>query len=93
MMTCPDCSGTGYTVALVKYQGGCFDGGCLEARLICRRCNESGSVTEQQHEAYKRGKAMREDRRRRRVSMHEEAERLGLSLKDYNDLEHGRAQP
>ena len=81
---CPSCNGAKTTAAII-----CGDA-CRTGQLPCSLCLGKGAITQERQAAYENGKAMRADRVGRRVSLSEEAKRLGISARVLSDLEFGR---
>lgn len=57
----------------------------------CHDCGGLGTITAEHAERLCAGRAMAEDRKRRRLTLREEARRLNLSPVQLSDLEWGRA--
>lgn len=82
---CPRCEGRKGGQALVNRGGDCT----LEW-VDCHTCGGDGEVSEEQARAIEAGEAMRHDRVERRVSLREEATRLGITPRELSDIEFGR---
>lgn len=87
-MTCPDCRGAGLLCALVdapKVRG--------LRHITCQRCKGSGEI----NPTAEFWTGIGGMHRTWRVAQHEGlaacAERLGLDVRDLNDMEHGLADP
>lgn len=88
-MTCPDCQGTGSVLQTSYHALSTFG-----RPVKCRRCKGSGEITAEQVEWIKRGKAMRDTRVFvTHKSLEFEANRLGLGVRQYLDMEMGRIEP
>lgn len=89
-MDCPGCSGRGSHAAFVSRTGGV----CGYEDMPCRDCGGVGQVTHERREALLdaalKGDALRADRIARRLSLREEAARLGISVVALSDRERGR---
>ena len=93
MTKCPECAGRGHFPCLVD---GVRDGrrfGELRNQT-CPLCQGRGSVREHEANAYRErqaaGKAMLEDRKRRMMTLRQEAERLGITAQELSRRENGR---
>lgn len=82
-MICPRCAGKKIVVGY-----GCP--GFKRIELPCFDCNGTGDISAAQQEAIRKGDQMRKDRLKAGRSSREQAAILGISLKRYVDLEHGR---
>ena len=85
MITCPTCNGAKRNAALL-----CGGGRCTQAVLDCRTCGGTGEVTEEHAARIAEGERLRHDRIARRVSLREEAKRLGISPVELSHREQGR---
>jgi RecJ-like exonuclease len=79
-ITCWDCKGNGH----VRIFHGAID---------CSRCDGLGRVPKITATWHEIGKAIKRQRLARRMSMREEAERLGVNLIAYSDIERGKIDP
>jgi hypothetical protein len=68
----------------------CSDRGYQTASWVCDFCKGAGQVSSERAERWRKGRAMRDARVKLGVSQREEANRLGISLIQLNDIEHGR---
>lgn len=94
MVTCPDCGGKGcYAIVHVS---GWRDGSAFgewRRQPKCALCHGSGKVREHQRQAYEDGQRMREDRKARKLTLREEASRLGITPAELSRREWGRTEP
>lgn len=85
--TCPSCDGFKTVRALCNYGP---PKGCVWEQLPCITCHGAGQISDEQAKDI----AERERIRRARIdlgeSMSQAAQRLGMTLREYNDYEHGR---
>ena len=58
--------------------------------LRCQDCDGTGVITQVQHAAYTAGRLRRDRRVATGLTQHEMAQRIGVSLVDYSQMEHGR---
>ena len=87
-VVCPVCGG-----AKSSYAISCSDRGCETGVRVCEFCKGEGQVSSEAAEAADRwcmGKAMRDARVKQGRTQQQEAERLGISPIELNDLERGR---
>lgn len=82
MVTCPHCNGRGYT------EGFACPGGYRQ--FPCENCGTTGQVADEYIAQYEQAKKIRAERRERHATIREEALRLGCSLSEVADIEHGR---
>lgn len=83
MNICPTCEGKG------KLSGYACPGFRL-VELGCVTCYGQKEISDEHLQQIEKGKAMRQERIKRGVSLREEAKRLGLSPSDYSAVEQGR---
>jgi transcriptional regulator with XRE-family HTH domain len=57
---------------------------------VCEFCEGEGQVSSEAGERWRAGKAMRDARVKQGLTQEQEAERLGISRIELNDLEHGQ---
>lgn len=89
LITCPFCSGKGFTRALVRMvQKNALPSG--EYDLKCHVCDGLKSITPEHQAAIIEGERRREDRKARLISLRDEAKRLGISPCELSDIEWGR---
>lgn len=79
-ITCWDCKGTGSVR-------------CFHGMLGCPRCGGLGRVPKITEEWFRTGRRVKRNRLDRRVSMRDEAIRLGVNLIAYSDIELGKIDP
>ena len=84
-VVCPECRG-----AKSSYAVACSDRGCATGVRACEFCKGEGQVSSDADECWRMGKAMRDARVKQGRTQEEEAEWLGISTMDLNDIEHGR---
>lgn len=90
-MTCPDCKGSGVTVAdHVRYADG---SGAWNVPGRCYQCDGSGTITDEQARWIGEGQRMREDRVAHGVGLRLEAAHRGMSVIDLSHMEQGKIQP
>ena len=85
MVTCPSCIGQGNSEGFA-----CGPAGGRYTTLPCSVCKGAGSVSIDTASRYTLGRAMAKERNARDMSLREEAKRLGVSVVDLSDIEHGR---
>ncbi len=92
MMPCPDCRGSGRTIAShVRYASG---GGACNVPMKCSQCGGTGQIPDAMLDWIARGKAMRDRRVEvERRSLREEAKRRGMSPSELSAMEQGRCEP
>ena len=86
-ISCPGCKGESSYMALVRYGD---ERGCVEQRMDCHQCKGKGQVSSEMLVWIERGNAMREDRLSRGIGQREEANRLGISVVKYSQMEFGK---
>jgi DnaJ-class molecular chaperone len=79
---CPRCAGEGEYTLLIH--------GAERQAQVCSNCHGIGVVTAEQWERCEQGRALRRDRVARKMSLAEEARRLGISAVELSDREWGR---
>ena len=84
-VVCPECGG-----AKSSYAVACGDRGCQTGVRACEFCEGEGQVSSEAGERWRAGKAMRDARVKQGLTQEQEAERLGISPIELNDLERGR---
>lgn len=89
MITCPSCNGSKKVNALVNYGP---SKGCVWEQVPCIICHGIGDLSEEEMHALEERNRIRQERIDRGESMHAAADRLGMTLREYNDYEHGRVQ-
>ena len=85
-LTCRDCNGDGTVRGY-----GCP--GLIPVSITCDRCEGSGQMPVGMPEWIKTGKARRDERVARGVSMQDEAATLSIEPADLSDLERGMVDP
>jgi hypothetical protein len=85
--TCPDCGGRGRVGAISCSASS----GCSFAPVSCRRCAGSGRVSPERAASIAEGERLRADRVGRRLSLNEEAARLGIDARVLHRREKGGA--
>lgn len=86
MFKCPECKGQGESRGF----------GCPGFRPItipCHLCKGAKEITEERLQWVLDGEALRQDRRRRGISVREEAKRRGIKPVDYSQMEFGVQRP
>jgi hypothetical protein len=88
-MTCPECRGKKTLEAVVcgRQHDRSF---CRTRRLPCHVCQGTGAITEEHAARIEAGEKMRKDRISRRLSLREEAARLGIDQVTLSHREQGR---
>jgi hypothetical protein len=86
MIVCPECKGAGETTGM-----GCP--GFRPVKIPCFLCKGEKQISEERLQWIATGEAMRQDRRKRGVSLREEAKRLGIGPSDLTDMEFGVKKP
>ena len=84
-VVCPECRG-----AKSSYAVACGDRGCATGVRTCEFCKGEGQVSSDADERWRASKAMRDARVKQGRTQEQEAEGLGISPMDLNDIEHGR---
>jgi single-strand DNA-binding protein len=84
-VVCPKCGG-----AKSSYAISCSDRGCETGVRACEFCKGEGQVSSEAGERWRTGKAMRDERVKQGRTQQQEAEWLGISPMELNDIEHGR---
>lgn len=87
-VTCPACSGAKTVQALVNYGR---QRGCVWEQITCITCNGDGDLDAEEVRRIEERDRIRDERVARGESMKDAATRLGMTLREYNDYEHGRA--
>ena len=89
-MNCPDCHGKGYFIGVAHFD--MKDGSSHNkfGKLPCRLCEATGEVPDEAQKWVDIGKRMRADRLKRKEVQRVAASRMGLTLKEYSDMERGR---
>lgn len=87
VQTCPDCDGFKTLRALVNYGGA---RGCVSEMVPCITCHGEGQITDEQAAAIEKSERIRRERLDLGETMKQAAQRLGMTLREYNDYEHGR---
>lgn len=89
-MICSRCAGEGECRVRVY---GTRDGRtfCEWRTHLCLDCGGMGTISDEQWVRQERGRLLREDRIGRRVSLREEAARLGLSPRQLSQMEWGKS--
>lgn len=85
MAVCSSCGGKGYNEGFINARLRHYYG-----QIKCSDCAGTGQVTEEQAERVRASKPIVLDRRARRVSIREEAARLGVDFAEWSRVEHGR---
>ena len=84
-MVCPACQGRGESHGIM-----CGPAGCRTGALRCHTCKGTGEITEDHAARIKLAKRMRRERvDSRRVTLREEASRLGCDLGEWSRIEDG----
>ena len=93
-MNCPTCGGSGTTLAffVVRSSGSCSaDGRCDPCRsLQCYRCAGAGTVPDEMREWIAAGERLKEDRRRRNMTLRQEAAMRRMPASVLAAMEAGR---
>lgn len=84
MLTCPSCKGRKGGTAFV-----CGPGSDGMRWMACSTCKGSGEVAEEHAARIQYGRLMVADRRRRNLTLREEAARLGVSFGEWSRIENG----
>ena len=89
-MDCPDCHGKGYFIGVAHFD--MVDGKSYNkfGKIPCRLCEATGAVPDGMQKWSDIGKRMRADRLKRKEHQRSAASRMGLTLKEYSDIEQGR---
>ena len=91
MTKCPECAGRGGFPTHVRSS---IPGASGFRNQTCPLCQGRGSVREHEANAYRErqlaGEAMRADRKRRMLTLRQEAERLGITASELSRRENGR---
>lgn len=89
MISCPHCKGRGGGPCFIN-RGEDYRTHSIEHRA-CRTCNGFGEVTAEHAERIAEGRALRDGRLSRGVSLMDEAARLGISPARLSAIERGNA--
>ena len=84
---CPHCGGRITVTACVDYADQRRSG---VQEIACATCQGTGTITPELAQRLEDGKALAQSRKERDLSLREEAQRLGISVRELSDLEHGR---
>lgn len=84
---CPSCDGNKTVPALVNYGG---KKGCVWEHVPCITCHGAGQITDEEANAIKERQRIRQARIDLGETMSQAAQRLGMTLREYNDYERGR---
>lgn len=84
MITCPRCNGKRETHGIM-----CGSSGCHTGAMKCFTCKGEGQITETHAERITIGRRMRQGRVARRVTVREEAARLGADFAEWSQIEQG----
>jgi hypothetical protein len=89
-MNCPDCHGKGYFIGVAHFD--MKDGKSYNkfGKLPCRLCEATGEVPDETQKWINIGKRMRADRLKRKEHQRVAASRMGITLKEYSEIEQGR---
>lgn len=87
MQTCPSCDGQKVVQALCNYGP---PKGCVWESVACITCHGVGAITEEQSRAIAEHERIRRERLALGETMSQAAQRLGMTLREYNDYEWGR---
>lgn len=89
-MKCPDCKGHGRFVGVAHFD--MVDGKSHNkfGEMPCRMCEATGEVPDEMQAWINIGKRMRSERLKRKEHQRVAANRMGLTLKEYSDIEQGR---
>jgi hypothetical protein len=85
--TCPQCEGNPQHAAII-----CGPGGCRETVVSCDFCGGLGIVAVEAADRWRKGRALREERVRARLSPAEGTALRGLTVFEQNEIENGRAE-
>lgn len=90
-MNCPTCGGSGAMLAFFATRS---DGRCDPCRsLQCYRCAGAGTVPDEMREWITAGGRLKEDRRRRNMTLRQEADRRQVPFSVLAAMEAGRVDP
>lgn len=87
---CYRCEGKGESVVRLLFIDSRGRTLCRWDTLLCPDCGGLGMIPAEQSERWQAGRQMAADRKRRHVSQRQEAERLGITVKELSDREWGR---
>jgi hypothetical protein len=89
-MKCPDCHGKCYFVGIAHYdliKGKSFN---KFVEQPCSRCDAKGEVPDEMQKWIDIGQRMRVERMKRKEVQRVAANRMGVTIKQYQDMEAGR---
>ena len=86
LVICPECDGRKRSMAHLNTTSG-HRWECVS----CLSCDGMGHVRQGELDKWRDGERMRVDRKARKVTLREEAARLGISAKELSDREWGRS--
>ena len=89
MAKCPSCEGAKRVRALVNYGR---PKGCVWEMVDCLTCRGSGEVSADYAERAAAAAAVRRARLDAGLSMKQAADARGMTLREYNELEHARGE-
>jgi hypothetical protein len=84
-VVCPRCDGAKAGFAIV-----CSASRCRTGMRACDFCKGEGEVSSEAAERWREGRTMHDARVKHGLKQQQEAERLGISPIELNDIEHGR---
>ena len=89
-MNCPSCNGTKQVRALCNYGP---PKGCVWEMVPCITCHGVGEISDEEARAIEERDRIRNERVHvRHETMADAAKRMGMTLREYIDYEHGRVQ-
>jgi len=88
-MNCPDCHGKGHFIGVSHFD--MVDGKSYNkfGKIPCRLCEATGAVPDEMQKWSDIGKRIRADRLKRKEVQRVAASRMGLTLKEYSEIERG----